>query len=234
MEDMNDMLGSLLSDPESMQQIKELADMLKSEMPSDGKSGESGQNGQSSQGGFDFGSLAGLMGGQFDPNMLTAVSKVLAAMNGEDKNRALLMALRPHLSGDMLVHTLVMAADKQDAVLMGELLGHRLAKGLARRGEEDGIRGIVGASQLIKGLKEGLALHEHALPAAVRRVVNCTMPVMSPIAQVMRCKLKVTRLTGPAHDGQGHDGLKHLGKDAEGLDTNGHGSTPRAGCREGA
>lgn len=97
MEDMNDMLGSLLSDPESMQQIKELADMLKSEMPSDGKSGESGQ---SSQGGFDFGSLAGLMGGQFDPNMLTAVSKVLAAMNGEDKNRALLMALRPHLSGD--------------------------------------------------------------------------------------------------------------------------------------
>ena len=38
MEDMNDMLGSLLSDPESMQQIKELADMLKSEMPSDGKS----------------------------------------------------------------------------------------------------------------------------------------------------------------------------------------------------
>ena len=62
MEDMNDMLGSLLSDPESMQQIKELADMLKSEMPSDGKSGESGQNGQSSQGGFDFGSLAGLMG----------------------------------------------------------------------------------------------------------------------------------------------------------------------------
>ena len=85
---------------------KELADMLKSEMPSDGKSGESGQNGQngqngqSSQSGFDFGSLAGLMGGQFDPNMLTAVSKVLAAMNGEDKNRALLMALRPHLSGD--------------------------------------------------------------------------------------------------------------------------------------
>ena len=100
MEDMNDMLGSLLSDPESMQQIKELADMLKSEMPSDGKSGESGQNGQSSQSGFDFGSLAGLMGGQFDPNMLTAVGKVLAAMNGEDKNRALLMALRPHLSGD--------------------------------------------------------------------------------------------------------------------------------------
>ena len=37
MEDMNDMLGSLLSDPESMQQIKELADMLKSEMPSDGQ-----------------------------------------------------------------------------------------------------------------------------------------------------------------------------------------------------
>ena len=31
MEDMNDMLGSLLSDPESMQQIKELADMLKSD-----------------------------------------------------------------------------------------------------------------------------------------------------------------------------------------------------------
>ena len=127
-----------------------------------------------------------------------------------------------------------MAADKQDTVLVGKLLSHRLAKGLARRGEEDGIRGIVRASQLIKGLKERLALHEHALTAAVGRVVNRAMPVMGPVAQVMGRKLKVARLAGPAHDGQGHDGLKHLGKDAEGLNTNGHGSTPRAGCREGA
>ena len=117
---------------------------------------------------------------------------------------------------------------------MGEFLGHRLAKGLARRGEENGIRGIVGASQLIKGLKERFAFHEHALTAAVGRVVNRAMPVMGPVAQVMGCKLKIARLTGPTHDGQGHDGLKHLGKDAEGLDTNGHGPTPRAVCREGA
>ena len=135
---------------------------------------------------------------------------------------------------DALVHALVMAADEQDAVLVGELLGHRLAKRLARGGEEDGVRRVIGASKLIEGLKERLALHEHALAAAVGRVVNRTMPVMGPVAQVMGRKLKVARLAGPAHDGQGHDGLEHLGKDAEGLDTNGHGSTPRAGCRGGA
>ena len=127
-----------------------------------------------------------------------------------------------------------MAADKQDAVLVGEFFSHRLAKRLARGGEEDGIRGIVRASQLIKGLKERLALHEDALAAAVGRVVNRAMPVMGPVAQVVGRKLKIARLAGPAHDGQGHDGLEHLGKDAEGLDTNGHCSTPRAGCHEGA
>jgi len=92
MEDMNDMLGSLLGDPESMRQIKELADMLKSEMPSDGKN---------PSGSPDLSSLAGMMGGQgIDPNMLAAIGKALAAMNGEDKDRALLMALKPHLSED--------------------------------------------------------------------------------------------------------------------------------------
>ena len=127
-----------------------------------------------------------------------------------------------------------MAANEQDAVLVGEFLGHRLAKRLARGGEEDGICGVIGASQLIESLKERLALHEHALAAAVGRVVNRAMPVMGPVAQVVGRKLKIARLAGPAHDGQGHDGLEHLGKDAEGLDTNGHCSTPRAGCREGA
>lgn len=110
-EDMNDMLGSLLGDPESMEQIKELADMLRAETSSAGGSSESGCSDGSSGGtpsggapsgggGMNLSSLAGMLGGGINPQMLSAVSGVMAAVSGEDKNRALLLALRPHLSAE--------------------------------------------------------------------------------------------------------------------------------------
>ncbi len=94
---MNEMLGSLLSDPESMEQIKELADMLREETSSVG--GSSDKSGGSGAG---LASLAGMLGGQngINPDIISALSSVLSAMNGEDKNRTLLLALRPHLSGE--------------------------------------------------------------------------------------------------------------------------------------
>lgn len=101
------MLGSLLSDPESLEQIKELADMLKAETSSAGGSSESSPSdggvsgGASSAGGsMDLTSLAGMLGGGINPQMLSAVSGIMAAVSGEDKNRDLLLALRPHLSAE--------------------------------------------------------------------------------------------------------------------------------------
>ena len=70
----------------------------------------------------------------------------------------------------------------------------------------------------LDGLCDRLDLHEHALPAAVRLVIDGTMAVVRPVAQVIRLKIKKAGLAGAAQDRCGHDGLKHLGKDRKGLD----------------
>ena len=43
-----------------------------------------------------------------------------------------------------------------------------------------------------------LDLHEHALPAAVRLVIDGTMAVVRPVAQVIRLKIKKSGLAGAA------------------------------------
>lgn len=108
---MNDMIGSLLSDPESMQQIKELADMLKTESEENGAApGQTGSDG----GGADFSALAGMLGsmmgssqksgessgGGMDLEMIMQLMQIMTAAGNDDKDRNLLMALRPHLSAD--------------------------------------------------------------------------------------------------------------------------------------
>lgn len=101
MDDMNEMLSSILSDPESMQQIKELADMLKSETGTDNAAGGA-NGGTAAPSAADMSALAGLLGGggPVNADMLGMLGKLMSAAGGEDKNRDLLLALRPHLSGD--------------------------------------------------------------------------------------------------------------------------------------
>ena len=93
-----------------------------------------------------------------------------------------------------------------------------LRKGLAA-GSEEHHRGL-GALRAngLDGLGDRLDLHEHALPAAVRLVIDGTMAVVRPVTQVIRLKIKKAGLAGAAQDRRGHNGLKHLGKDRKGLD----------------
>ena len=117
-----------------------------------------------------------------------------------------------------LVDTFVTAAHKQQALAFEQALGHMLRKGLAARGEEHHRRlGALRANGL-DGLGDRLDLHEHALSAAVRLVIDGTMTVVRPVAQVIRLKIKKAGLAGAAQNRCGHDGLKHLGKDRKGLD----------------
>ncbi len=88
MDNMNDMMSSVLGDPESLQQIKELAELLKSE--TEGSSDKEQSSSQSSDGGT----------GGFDPAMLMGLMGAVSAAEGEDKNRALLLALKPYLSSE--------------------------------------------------------------------------------------------------------------------------------------
>ena len=116
-----------------------------------------------------------------------------------------------------LVDALVAAAHKQQALAFEQALGHMLRKGLATgRKEHHGGLGTLGANSL-DGLGNRLDLHEHALPAAVRLVIDGTMAVVRPVAQVIRLKIKKAGLAGAAQNRCGHDGLKHLGKDRKGL-----------------
>lgn len=94
---MNDMIGSLLSDPESLRQIKELADMLGTELS--GKGGEGSAEGGSSSGTDALSGLMGLLGGDsgIDIGTVMQLGEVISRSGENDKDRELLMALRPHL-----------------------------------------------------------------------------------------------------------------------------------------
>lgn len=86
MDDLFGKMQELLSDPESMQQLSELAQMLQSESEGAGSSEQNCEEGAS-----DFGGLA------FDPLLLMKLGELLGSANQPDENTALLLALRPHL-----------------------------------------------------------------------------------------------------------------------------------------
>ena len=88
MDNMNDMLNSVLGDPESLRQIQELADMLKDE------TGDSSQDNNT-----DADSESANSDG-FDPAMLMSIMGAVSAAGGDDKNRSLILALKPYLSSE--------------------------------------------------------------------------------------------------------------------------------------
>lgn len=99
MDGMNDMLGSILSDPESMKQIQELADMLRTEdsTAESGSSSASGSTDSSQSSPQQSGDEQGLLGG-IDIDMLMKLGGILSSAGGSDKDRDLLLALRPHVN----------------------------------------------------------------------------------------------------------------------------------------
>lgn len=84
-------MQSLLSDPESMQQLQELAQMLQpdaeeQETGASSSSADTAESTEESGGGFDFGTLM-------------KVSQLMGAAE-EDSDAALLLALKPHLRAE--------------------------------------------------------------------------------------------------------------------------------------
>ena len=102
LDDLADKIQSILSDDESMRQIKELADMLKSDdaggnsASADTYYNEQSMNNNdnnSDDSGFDFGSLLGGID-------LGMIMQLMSAFTSSDKNSDLLLALKPHLSDE--------------------------------------------------------------------------------------------------------------------------------------
>ncbi len=83
MDDMLGKMGAILSDPESVQQLQELAQMLQQE--SDETHAPKPEPSETEE------------GGGFDMSMLLRIQELMGAMQQNDADAQLLLALRPHL-----------------------------------------------------------------------------------------------------------------------------------------
>lgn len=92
MDDITEKIQSLLEDPESMNQIKELAAMFSSGMHSQGMGEASSPGGNSDPGNGDASDASDSL-----PINPLAVMQLMSAVSAADKNRDLLIALKPHL-----------------------------------------------------------------------------------------------------------------------------------------
>ncbi len=119
MDDLSGKLQELLSDPESMRNLAELAAMLRG-----GDAQEPAGSGGGQKPEPEGGDLP-------DLSKLLAVGQVLSSMQ-QDDNAALLLALRPHLSGERqkrvgravrLLQIYRAASVLQENGLLGDLLG---------------------------------------------------------------------------------------------------------------
>ena len=96
LDDLAGKLQSILSDEESLRQIKELADMIMP--PNPGNSGGEPSGGDSAEpGGASDSDEAEGFGGGFN---IGAIMSLMSTFNEPDKNSELLIALRPHLSSE--------------------------------------------------------------------------------------------------------------------------------------
>lgn len=92
MDDLSDKISSLLSDPESMEKIKNLASMFSAS----NSDGDNGADNGSEEPPRENHSKAGDL--QIDPEMLFKVQKALSVMKKDDPRIDLLLALRPNMS----------------------------------------------------------------------------------------------------------------------------------------
>ena len=96
MDDIMNKINEILSDPESIKQISELAQMFMSEAGNNNKSSnasDSNQYNSENSSDSDSGAFSGL-----DFSKLIKIQEIIGAVSGKDKNAELLLALKPHLS----------------------------------------------------------------------------------------------------------------------------------------
>lgn len=92
MDDVMGKIGAILSDPESLQQLQELAQMLQQENASDVADDASDKTSENTHAETNTESTDG-----FDFNMLLKIQELMGAMHNSDEDTELLLALRPHL-----------------------------------------------------------------------------------------------------------------------------------------
>lgn len=89
------MIGSLLGDPESLKQLEELAELLKSETQPAQTAGAPSPDSTTDPQGNAAQNSSGDLG--IDPVSLMKILSAVSSAGESDKNRALLLALKPYL-----------------------------------------------------------------------------------------------------------------------------------------
>lgn len=156
MDDLNQMLDSILSDPKSMEQLKAAARALGLDPDGPPPGGQSAPAAAAPAAGQapapDLSALAALLGGAqrqsppqqpaLDPNALLLIQSVIARLNQPDKNIELLRALKPHFSAGR-------ATRVDSAIRMMQLFS--LLPVLRESGLLGDLRGLEGLGRLLGG-----------------------------------------------------------------------------------
>jgi hypothetical protein len=99
LDDMVSKLQSILNDEESMRQVMELAQMFSAGEANSGSEGDGApaQGYEENGGAYESGTPLSGGGSPLGGIDIAAMLRLLNSVNGDDKNRNLLIALRPHL-----------------------------------------------------------------------------------------------------------------------------------------
>lgn len=102
-------------------------------------------------------------------------------------------------------------------LLSSQTVRRRLVKPLAgRRHEDDAAARCV---HLFQRGKERLGPQQHALPAAIRRVIHLFVPAQTVLPQIMNTQRDSAFFLGPAHDAGPHGNSDEFWKKGDDVET---------------
>ena len=119
---------------------------------------------------------------------------------------------------DALVDAFVVAAQDDDVLLEGKLVGDALVQDLAVRGHVDDLVVVPLGLQFLDHPEHGLHHHHHAGVAAVAVVVHGQARPEAVFAEVVDMDFHQAFLDGPARDGMAQRALEEFRYDGEDID----------------
>ncbi len=128
---------------------------------------------------------------------------------------------------DALVDALVAAAEQDDALGGGELVGDGLGIGASLGGEEDdggfgaAALGAWGELQGVEGVEDGAGLEDHAFATAEGAVVDGAVAVVGEGSEVVQVDAGGTGGEGSGEDAVAQEAFEEAGKDGEDVEAHG-------------
>ena len=124
-----------------------------------------------------------------------------------------------------LVHSLVVAAEQNQAWLLCQAVDDRLVEQASlRRQQDEAAWGWLQAADCLDGAENRVRLEHHARAAAVRRVVHGVVRPFGPVSQIVQLDIDDALRRGARHDARVERATEHLRE--EGNDIDAHGAMP--------